>query len=314
MPRPKPNPPKMAEKTWIRVFAPAKVNLFLHVLGQRADGLHDIDSLVAFAGVGDDVTVSKSDQLSLTADGPFAHAVPGGADNLVLRAARALAEAGGVTEGAAIRLTKRLPVASGIGGGSADAAATMHALIRLWHISLEASRLFGIAMELGADVPVCLAGRPMFVGGAGEGLCAAPRLPACWLVLANPLREAPTAAVFAARQGAFSAASRFIGEPQSIHQLIALLADRSNDLAAAARIVAPEVGAVLDALAKLPNALLTRMSGSGATGFALFVDQASAESAAAMLSQAWPEWWVAAAPILESDGGGEWTSIMSGAI
>ena len=303
----------MGEKAWVRIFAPAKINLYLHVTGRRADGLHDLDSLVVFAGIGDDVAVSHASGIDFAADGPFGHAVPGGSDNLVVRAARALAKLCNVTTGSEIRLTKRLPVASGIGGGSADAAATIHALLRLWRVDPAAPQLMHMAMALGADVPVCMAGRPMFVGGAGEALIQAPLLPVCWLVLANPLREVPTAAVFKARQGAFSAAARFMETPANAVHLSAILQTRRNDLTAAARSIAPEAGAVLDALADLPGALLSRMSGSGATGFALFANQAEADSAATMLRQSWPNWWVAAAPIMEPAGGEEWTSIMSGA-
>jgi 4-diphosphocytidyl-2-C-methyl-D-erythritol kinase len=311
MAKPKRQPLPMNEKSWVRIFAPAKINLYLHVTGRRADGLHDLDSLVVFAGIGDDIAVSHASCIDFAVDGPFAHAVPSCPNNLVVRAAHALAELGKVTTGSKIRLTKRLPVASGIGGGSADAAAVIYALLRLWRLRPEPSRLKDMAMALGADVPVCMAGRPMFVGGAGETLIQAPPLPACWLVLANPLREVSTALVFKERQGTFSAASRFTETPANVSHLTTILQSRNNDLAAAARNILPEVGAVLDALAELPGALLSRMSGSGATGFALFSDQNEAESAAASLRKVWPEWWVAAAPVMGPSGIEEWTPTMT---
>ena len=162
--------------------APAKINLYLHVTGRRADGYHELDSLVVFADLGDTVTVAPDHGLRLTIDGPFASALPAGGDNLVLRAARALADAAGVEAKAAIGLTKRLPVAAGLGGGSADAAAALGALAALWGIEAGSEMLEDFARGLGADVPACLGGRPAFVGGIGEALSPAPPLPPAWVV------------------------------------------------------------------------------------------------------------------------------------
>ena len=181
--------------------APAKINLYLHVTGRRADGYHELDSLVVFADLGDTVTVAPDHGLRLTIDGPFASALPAGGDNLVLRAARALADAAGVEAKAAIGLTKRLPVAAGLGGGSADAAAALGALAALWGIEAGSEMLEDFARGLGADVPACLGGRPAFVGGIGEALSPAPPLPPAWVVLANCGRALSTAAVFAAYAG-----------------------------------------------------------------------------------------------------------------
>ncbi len=277
--------------------APAKVNLYLHVTGRRADGYHELDSLIAFAGVGDTVTVGPADDLSLAVDGPFADRLPPAPDNLVLRAARRLARAAGVGA-AAITLTKRLPVASGLGGGSADAAATLRALARLWDLPADDGRLKDLALGLGADVPACLGGTCAFVGGIGERLRPAPPLPPAWLVLANPGVPLATAAVFAGRAGAFSRPGPFDDVPADAPGLAALLAARRNDLTEAATARAPAVGEALAALEAEAGSLLARMSGSGATCFALFAGAGEAHAAAKRIATAHPGWWVAAAPLL----------------
>jgi 4-diphosphocytidyl-2-C-methyl-D-erythritol kinase len=282
----------------IAVLAPAKINLYLHVLGRRPDGYHILDSLVVFAGCGDRIEVTVADALRLTIDGPFANDVPRGEDNLVLRAARALADEVGRPASAAIRLTKSLPVASGIGGGSSDAAATLRALLRLWRIDIDGGRLRRLALALGADVPMCMASRPSFVGGIGERIDPAPGLPPCALVLINPRVALPTAQVFAARAGPFSQAARFDGTwPADARELVALLAERRNDLAAAAMAIAPQVASVLDALAATPGVMLARMSGSGATCYGLCETEASAVAAARDLASRHPEWWIEAAAV-----------------
>jgi 4-diphosphocytidyl-2-C-methyl-D-erythritol kinase len=282
----------------IAVLAPAKVNLYLHVLGRRPDGYHILDSLVVFAGCGDRIEVAAADRLRLTVDGPFASDVPTGNDNLVRRAARALANEVGRAATAAIRLTKSLPVASGIGGGSSDAAATLRALLRLWRIDIDGARLRRLALALGADVPMCLDIRPSFVGGIGERIEAAPDLPSCALVLINPRVALPTAQVFARRAGPFSQAARFNGAwPADARALVALLAERRNDLTAAAMAIAPEVASVLDALASTPGVLLARMSGSGATCYGLCETEAMAAAAASTLAARYPQWWIEAAAV-----------------
>ena len=278
--------------------APAKVNLYLHVTGRRADGYHELDSLIAFAGVGDTVTVGPADDLSLAVDGPFAGRLPPAPDNLVLRAARRLARAAGVEAAAAITLTKRLPVASGLGGGSADAAATLRALARLWDLPADDGPLKDLALGLGADVPACLGGACAFVGGIGERLRPAPPLPPAWLVLANPGVPLATAAVFAGRAGAFSRPAPFDDVPADATGLAALLAARRNDLTEAATARAPAVGEALAALEAEAGSLLARMSGSGATCFALFAGAGEAQGAAKRIATAHPGWWVAAAPLL----------------
>ncbi len=276
----------------------AKVNLYLHVTGRRPDGYHELDSLIVFAGLADSLTLQAAEALSLEVAGPFAAAVPPGPENLVLRAARALAEALEIAPAAAIRLEKRLPVAAGLGGGSADAAAALDGLCRLWGRSPSRSRLEEIALDLGADVPVCLYGRPAFVGGVGERVERAPPLPPAWLVLVNPGVPLATAEVFAARTGDFSVSCRWRETLPDVQALADELAALENDLEAPARALAPEVDAVLARLAETPGVLLARLSGSGATCFGLCASAEAARAAAAALAAEQPGWWVAAAPLL----------------
>lgn len=295
--------------------APAKINLYLHVTGRRADGYHLLDSLVVFADAADLITAQAAAALSLRVGGPMAAALapemdpampadapahtpgtntpaPGGGDNLVLRAARALAAHLGRPAAAALHLHKVLPVASGIGGGSADAAASLRVLCRLWGVEVAAADLHAIALRLGADVPVCLASRPARMGGVGEVLLPAPALPRFGLVLANPGVAVPTPAVFAARSGGFTPAPSLPACFAGAAALAAFLATCRNDLQAPALQIAPVIGAVLQALAALPGARLSRMSGSGATCFALFDDEAQATAAAAVLRESARGWWV----------------------
>jgi len=283
----------------MRAFAPAKVNLYLHVLGRRADGYHRLDSLIAFTDIGDEVTATPADTLTLTVGGPEAEAIAGlGNDNLVLRAARLLAARAGIGASASLHLDKRLPAAAGIGGGSSDAAATLRALSRLWAHRLDEAALMALALELGADVPACLAGRPVWVGGVGEELEPAAALPPAGIVLANPRRPLPTAAVFGRRAGPFSASGRFNPVLSDVAGLAAALSVRRNDLTEAALALAPEIGAVLERLAALPGALIARMSGSGATCFALFADRTAALAAGEVLATVEPGWWTAAGALV----------------
>jgi len=274
-------------------FAPAKVNLTLRVIGRRADGYHRLDSLVVFAGVGDRLTVRPAAALSLAVSGPFAGGLADVADNIVLRAARCLAEAAGIDPHGALVLDKALPVASGIGGGSADAAAALRLLARFWGVVLPEGVMDRLALGLGADVPVCLARRPARMAGIGEVLSAVPALPGLGLLLVNPGIACPTAAIFRARAEAglgFSPADAVPGAGWStVQSLAAGLAASGNDLEAPAMTVAPVIAAVLAAIAGQPDCLLARMSGSGATCFGLFPDPAAAERAAGALGGA--GWW-----------------------
>lgn len=264
--------------------APAKVNLYLHVLGRRADGYHFLDSLAVFPAVADRLRVNAADALSLELAGPFGAALQAEPDNLVLRAARAL----GSGRGAQLTLWKALPVASGIGGGSADAAAALRALARLWGIAAD---LGALARDLGADVPVCLACRPTRMQGVGDVLQPAPRLPAFGMVLANPGVAVATADVFRARSGAFDRPAELPETWPTAAAMAADLARLANALEAPALALCPAIGHVLAALRRQRDCLLARMSGSGATCYALFPSAAAAEAAAAALRRAEPGWW-----------------------
>ncbi|MDY0871305.1 4-(cytidine 5'-diphospho)-2-C-methyl-D-erythritol kinase [Dongia rigui] len=279
------------------MLARAKVNLYLHVVGKRADGYHLLDSLIVFAETGDDIRVAPAETLTLTIDGPFGRGLDTGTGNLVMRAALALRELTGSKRGAAIHLTKNLPLASGIGGGSADAAATLLALIDLWQVTPERAALYQLAERLGADVPVCLDGRPAFVGGVGEDIVPAGTLPRMHILLVNPLVETPTPAVFKARRGDFSNPARWARPPATPQDLAAYLLGRRNDLTDPAITVAPAVAAVLDAIAATPDCLLARLSGSGATCFGLYADAARAAQARAAVLAGHPDWWAQEAPI-----------------
>ena len=278
--------PAREQKPEAEEYAPAKVNLALHVLGRRADGYHLLDSLVVFADIGDTLRAAPAEALALDVTGPFAAALAGDADNLALRAARRLAAAAGIAPRARLTLDKRLPVASGIGGGSADAAAALRLLARLWHLPLPSTEL---ALALGADVPVCLAGRPARMAGIGEALAPAPALPPCGLLLVNPGVAVATPAVFRARSGPFSPPLDLPDGWADAAALAADLARLGNDLEAPAVALAPAIGTVLAALRALPGTLLARMSGSGATCFALFATAAHARQAATQVTR--PGWW-----------------------
>ena len=270
--------------------APAKVNLFLHVTGRRANGFHELDSVAVFAGVGDVIRAEPADELALRVEGPFAAGLTGDAGNLVLQAARALARAAGLNAGASIVLEKRLPVASGLGGGSADAAATLRLLSRLWKAAVPPAELAGVAAELGADVPVCLLGEPSRMSGAGELLGVAPVLPRFGIVLVNPGVAVSTAAVFTARDAGFSEAAVLPAHWPDAAAMAESLAALSNDLELPALIMCPAIGDVLAWLRQQDGCLLARMSGSGATCFGLFADADAAAAVAGTVREGWWAW------------------------
>jgi 4-diphosphocytidyl-2-C-methyl-D-erythritol kinase len=271
----------------MREFAPAKINLHLHVTGRLADGYHVLDSLAVFAGAGDELSYQPSGELGLNIEGPEAESLPADADNLVLRAARALAHTAGITPHGKLTLVKNLPVASGIGGGSADAAASLRLLARAW--GLEAD-LPAIAAPLGTDVPVCIKSRPALMQGVGEILKPAPVIPAIGMVLANPRVALPTPAVFKARSGGFSPPAQFPAVWADARAMADDLARLGNDLEAPAISLCPQISEALAALRALPGVLLARMSGSGATCFALFETPAAAAHATQFLPKNWWRW------------------------
>jgi 4-diphosphocytidyl-2-C-methyl-D-erythritol kinase len=273
----------------VNEHAPAKINLFLHVGTKRADGFHPLQSLAVFTDMGDTLAMEPAPELSLRIEGPFAAGLDGEGDNLVLRAARALGPGG-----AALRLTKNLPVASGIGGGSSDAAAALRGLRQSWGMQIDDAALRDIAAGLGSDIPVCVDAVPSFMEGRGEILRAVQALPRVAMMLVNPGVAVPTKDVFAAlaeRSGVDMTlpAGRF-GDTAD---LLRFLETTRNDLEAPARQIQPVIGEVLVAMAALPGALLTRMSGSGATCFGIFADDDCCVRAAALLKRSHPDWWIA---------------------
>ncbi len=269
--------------------AHAKVNLYLHVTGKRADGYHLLDSLAVFAGIADRIGFAASDSLTLTVTGPFAPSLATESDNLVLRAARFLAEAHGAPAAAALTLEKQIPIASGIGGGSADAAAALRLLCRVWGLNPAAADLDRIAVRLGADVPVCLRDCPLRMRGVGELLSPAPALPPCGLLLVNPGVPLSTVSVFRARRDGFSPEASLPDGWNTAQEMAGSLSGLANDLEAPAMRLVPVIQDVLRAIETAPGCLLARMSGSGATCFGLFGTAQEADVAAAALAR--PGWW-----------------------
>lgn len=280
----------------VRVFAPAKINLTLQVGRPRADGLHPLNSVVMFADVGDVVEAAPGEGLSLRITGEFARDLEANDDNLVIRAAHALATEAGLTNpGATLTLEKDLPIASGIGGGSADAAAALRALNELWQLNFAPPRLQAIARTLGADVPVCLGGRTAYMTGAGE-TWREMRAPSFSAVLVNPLKPLATPAVY--RQfDAMNLGSAFQEAPapdwSDMKSALVAIADTGNDLEAPARALLSDIVTITDAIRADARVRYAALSGSGATVFALCENSADAEALADTLQRAHTDWWVA---------------------
>ena len=282
-------------RAMIEVFAPAKINLSLHVTGQRPDGYHVLDSLVAFAPFGDRLWVEPASGLSLEVVGPEAQGVPADASNLVFRAARLLSPG----KGARIRLEKNIPAASGIGGGSADAAAAIRGLVQLWGLThrgdMTARDLPQEFLELGADIPMCLKSDLCRVGGVGEHLEFVRNIPAIPVVLVNPRVEIPTPVVF-------KNLTEKINKPMpdkipgfgGVSELAGWLAGQRNDLQPVAISLQPVVADVLSAIESCDGVLLARMSGSGASCFGIFPAMEDAQAAAKLVTSRRPDWWVTA--------------------
>lgn len=274
----------MSDLLTVTEHAPAKLNLALHVRHRRPDGYHELETLFAFVEHGDVVRVTPGEADRFTLTGPFAAVLASEGDNLVTRAAARFRDAfGGGAH--AIELEKHLPVASGIGGGSADAAATLRALAALHGVALDDPRLFAIADGLGADVPACLLGRTAMGRGRGEHLTPLDGLAGTPVLLVNPGVGVSTAAVFRGWDGTDRG-------PIGTGDLLAVALAGRNDLEPPARAMAPAIESVLDALAAQPGVLLSRMSGSGATCFALFASDAARDGAATALAAR--DWWLAA--------------------
>lgn len=280
----------------LTAFAPAKINLTLHLCGQRADGYHLLDSLVVFPGIGDRLSARPAKGISLNISGPFSDALEADEDNLVIKAARLLAQ-DNPRRGAALSLEKHLPIASGIGGGSTDCAAALAVLSRLWDVAPPSDR----GLSIGADVPVCCAApAPQRMRGIGEKLDPLAEFPAAWIVLVNPGLAVPTGAVFSGVTDKSPAPGPHFPKEgfASFQTLSEWLRASRNDLEASAVAECPEIGTVLAALSDAP---LARMSGSGATCFALYPDRSSAETKAAALKES-ANWWVVSAPIAGTPG------------
>jgi 4-diphosphocytidyl-2-C-methyl-D-erythritol kinase len=279
-------------------LARAKVNLALHVVGRRGDGYHLLDMLVAFPAVGDRLSLAPADGFSLSVSGPNAAALAGlpAADNLVLRAADRLAAAlrndGIETPGAGFTLEKLLPVMGGIGGGSANAAAALRLLARHWTIAADDPRVVATAAALGADVPMCLLSRPLRAEGVGEILTPTNLPGSAGILLVNPGVGVATPAVFGALKNRENAPLPTFASG-TFETLVDYLGATRNDLEEPATRLVPAIRDVLDLLGTLPGAAIARMSGSGSTCFALFPDEASAQSAEVLVGTARPHWWTA---------------------
>lgn len=275
-------------------LAPAKINLALHVTGQRADGYHLIETLVVFADVGDRLTVEPAEADGFGISGPFGAGLPADGGNLVIAARdRLRASASGTTPGVRIGLEKNLPVASGIGGGSSDAAAALRALSEFWGLDLSHHTHGEIGAALGADVPMCLDGRPLVARGIGERLAPLDHWPALDMVLVNPGVAVSTPAVFKRLERRDGLPLEPVPTRPGLTDALDWLRRMRNDLEPPARSLAPEIGTALDALTGA-GAALARMSGSGATCFGIFADGAAARAAAARIEAATPGWFVAA--------------------
>ncbi|MBS9719741.1 4-(cytidine 5'-diphospho)-2-C-methyl-D-erythritol kinase [Tianweitania sp. BSSL-BM11] len=282
-------------------FAPAKINLALHVVGRRADGYHLLDSLVAFASTGDRITVEPAAEDAFTVSGPYAAGVPVDAGNLVLRARDALRkEIGQSAFPVRIHLEKTLPIASGIGGGSSDAAATLKALCALWKADLPSTDLAALGLSLGADVPMCLYARPARIRGIGEEIAPIGTLPDCPIVLVNPGIAVSTPAIFKQLTTRDNPPLAIPPETNAPQAWLDWLHATRNDLQPHAIAVAPIISEALRALTNT-GASFARMSGSGATCFGVFATEAQAEAAAAQLLLDDPQWYVQATMLKGSD-------------
>lgn len=287
------------ETRLLTVFAPAKINLYLHVTGRLDNGYHLLDSLVAFADIGDEISIEPAPEFKFSIEGPYANAFgPKDRDhspdssNLAVQAVWLLAQSAQKVPNVRIRLTKNLPLASGIGGGSSDAAAVIWGLLEWWKIPKQAPYVQGLMARLGADVPVCLKCRPARVRGIGDILDPAPALAEIPVVLINPGRPCMTGEVFSRFSGKFREPVALTSGLEKIDALVSFLNQQDNDLLRPALEMVPEIGNILSALAPQDGCLFTRMSGSGATCFGLFENEVFALKAAQDLRRDNPDWWV----------------------
>lgn len=283
---------------YVTESAPAKLNLFLHVTGKRADGYHLLESLAAFTAFGDTLELYPSDALSLDIVGPFAGALRHAAQqNLIMKAATALRTHTGCTRGARMVLHKRIPVSAGLGGGSSDAAAALRGLAVLWKLSVTQELMQALALSLGSDVPACIAARPAIMCGIGDKLIPLEWDVPAWAVLVNPYLPLATPDVFRHFSAPFDAPLEIPARIGSFDALMELLSGTRNALETPAIRLQPMVAEILDILAPLPHCRMARMSGSGATCFGLFESAPAADAAVRRLQQSHPGWWAMAAAI-----------------
>lgn len=283
----------------LETHAPAKINLYLHVTGKRDDGYHLLDSLVTFTNIGDRVSLEEANEFTFTIDGPMGEALSrhNQEDNLVVRAAKMLAAKLDKPLNVHINLTKKLPLASGIGGGSTDAAAALRLLAVHWGLAPNAAVLHEVGAALGQDIPCCIEAKNCYFRDIGNVMDEADELSPTHLVLVNPGHDLSTPSVFKARTGDFTPANRLARMSYSTEDLALELKKRSNSLTEAAISLCPSIQEVLDVLEASEGCLLSRMSGSGATCFGMFSNRAMARQAAAAIMEAKPTWWVVPAHI-----------------
>lgn len=288
----------ISEPASLSVFAPAKVNLYLHLTGKRPDGYHLLDSLISFADIGDTVTLEQAEQFSFHIDGPFAKRFSDSerapylnSDNLVIKAARGLSQVVNRSLNVKITLTKNLPLAAGIGGGSSDAAAVLWGLQKLWNLPHNAEYMPPLMVSLGADVPVCFECSPTVIRGIGDELFPAPPMPDIPVVLVNPLVSCATADIFLRHSGKYQSCRTLPESFDTFHDLIDTLSQYENDLYAPAKELIPEIENVITALRTQKNCALARMSGSGATCFGLFETYTDAKNAQDQIANEYPDWW-----------------------
>lgn len=270
----------------MRAIAPAKVNLYLHITGKRANGYHELDSLAVFTEFGDMLEFSAADTLSLIVHGAFASAIDTSSGNLVLRAAEALRRTANISQGAKIILTKNIPVGAGLGGGSSDAAATLIALNQFWQLNFPLKQLAEIGLPLGSDIPVCLAGKPARIRGIGEQVDPVSMPTSLWMLLVTPNKPLLTAEVYKHFKGPFSASV------PSVPTDILALRPLNNDLQMPATALMPVIGDIIKAIAGTPDCKLARMSGSGAACFGLYETEQTARRAQDVIKQSQPGWWI----------------------
>jgi len=284
----------------LHVFAPAKINLFLHLIRKKQDGYHDLQSLISFADIGDHIDIEPAENFAFNVTGPFAKNFNDGdkntqleSSNLVVRAARAVSQSVNKALNVKITLTKNLPLAAGIGGGSSDAAATLWGLQQFWNLDPNPPYLMPLMVKLGADVPVCYKCQTTLVEGIGDKLISAPDFNEVPILIINPLVNCPTAQTFMRHNGVCKNKITLPDNFASVFDLINFLKSTDNDLYAPASSLVPEIGNVINALETQGDSLLSRMTGSGASCFALYETHDKATQAKKEIEQENPDWWLA---------------------